>query len=228
MLAMVKDGLAIFREGMILGVLGLFVLAPQLVGERLAKAGFTKLSVGGLELNLGQFNREVAALNAVERARELVAAPGIQASPDVEAARAQLDVSARELRVSVANSAAAVAAVAPSGALPQSGWMFLGTLYPDRDEWRPDTGDWRTTRTVQQPYDQIRPGQRLSVRTAVNLRDGPGRPDGTAGTVLTALRPGQQVIVRDLAAPFTVPTTAPDAPGRRVWSRVEIAPASGG
>lgn len=227
MLVVLKDALAIFREGMILLVLGLFVLAPQLVGERLAKAGFTKLSVGGLELNLGQFNREVAALNAVERARELVAAPGGEVSSEVEAARAQLDVSARDLRLSVANSAAAVAAIAPAGALPQSGWMFLGTLYPDRDEWRPDTSDWRTTRTVQQPYDQIRPGQRLSVRTAVNLRDGPGRADGTAGAVLTALRPGQQIVVRDVAAPFTVLPSAPDSPGRRIWARVEIVPASG-
>ncbi|HWK44627.1 MAG TPA: hypothetical protein VNT30_07890 [Stellaceae bacterium] len=119
LIATLRDGFAILREAVIVGVILFFIVNPGRVSAFLEARGVHNLNVMGIDVSLDQFHSQARAVDAIEQAVE---------SPDLpEATRTQLGPALQTLNESLASLGKAINQADPA-ALPRSGWVLLGLL----------------------------------------------------------------------------------------------------
>lgn len=212
--AIIKDLFAAAKDAALLGCVAAVLIFPEPTKAFLRKVGVTSVPTpfGTLSVAESQIRDNTAALTALDGARREV-----QAGSD--AARA-VDAAVRAVQAATVRAQEAVAELQPT-ALVSGGWMYLGTLDPQRTAWKPGVPS-RTIPTVSVPFASLHPDVVVQVRTDVNLREARPSPTGDLPRVVRVVRGGQQVRILEIDASRPVETNDPDAPGYRVWARVDI------
>jgi hypothetical protein len=209
-IASVKDGSAAIKDVALVACLAAVLLFPDWTKASLRTMGLTTLEtpLGKLNLAESQVRDGTATLTALDGVRREV-------PPGSEAAKA-VDAVMRSVQTATMRAQEAVAAVQPA-ALVSSGWMYLGTIDPQRTDWKA-----RTTNTVIAPYASLHPDKVVQTLTDVNLREFRPSPTGDLARVVRVVRGGQEVRILEIDTSRPVDRANPDAPGYRVWAKVGI------
>ena len=204
--AVARDLLALLRETVVVVLVLLVVVNYNQVGAWLVAHGFTRLEFAGNVITLDQFKQQVTTLNSVNKA--------LDASTDV-GVKHELTAVQRDLGVTVANQVAALSRTTPN-LLPQGGWIYLGTLAQDRSAWRGNVAP-----TVRSSWP-LRVNDVLTLATNVNLRGDSTSETRPRAPILSVLPDGTRVKLLELDDKRRVPDGDPDAPGYRLWGRIEL------
>jgi hypothetical protein len=234
LLAGTKDFIAVLREGALVAVFLLLLLAPGWIKERLRAAGFQKGSIAGMEWEAeiqASSNQAKDAGQAItdiqpklqEMAEQL--AKLADTATDPQAAQAIRDltstVEASQRKVSEADAAVKSALVTQQQVLAQAapaavqtkGWMYVGKLDHSKTRW--EAGSPVTIEPTAAP---LTPDRTVKIKDDVYLRDPDAGPGKRASAKIAAVaRVGESVKILE------VDTSSPDnTPGGGwfVWAKV--------
>lgn len=212
--AIIKDLFAAAKDAALVGCVAAVLIFPDATKAFLRTVGLTSFQtpLGTINLAENQVREGTAALTALSAAERTV-------PPESPAAQAIAEAT-RALQTATVRAQDTVAQLQPS-ALAAQGWMYLGTLDPQRTGWKPGIPN-RTIPTVAEAFAEIRPGSVLRLRTDANLREAKPSAAGELARVVRVVREGQRVRVLEIDPSRPVDAGDSDAPGFRVWARVEV------
>ncbi len=186
------------RELIFTGAILLCLVRPTTVPQWLCSAGFKR----------SHRLRHLGGAEGVHRAKQ-------QASAELSQVNSQLAGTPVEQQVSQPVSGAVLAAVSLAqllapGAVPTSGWFFLGKASADQTQWR--AGDSR--RLIEPTPLPIKTGIVVTAKEDVYLRaDVPSTSMKSTGSIVSVEREGQAMVVEK-----TDSTSAKEG-GSFVWAR---------
>jgi hypothetical protein len=222
-----REGLAAFRETIVIALILALVVFPTFIGNKLRALGVETFDIGGMKVALaeaksatqkaaGQLNRDNVATDTVLsllRALEAKAPP--QLSAQIAGVTAQLERTQQRnttldstLRRSLAVQDSVLSNVAPSR-VAQEGWIFCGKVNDARTSW-----DQRSTRVIAQRPTDLVPGNEVELTADVYLRDAGQQLEHAQASILGVLGRGSvvEVVTRD--------SSHAKAGGWFLWARV--------
>ncbi|MFH0778475.1 MAG: hypothetical protein V2A71_07565 [Candidatus Eisenbacteria bacterium] len=187
MLLTIKDGLAVAKEAAIALLILLFFLSPATIGSSLKKAGFTKVSLWGVEADLAKQSYEAT----VQLANEIAT---IEATSDTLSPSTQNRIEIAKQRIDgiLADQVKLLEKAAPD-LMPREGWIFLGTVDESRTAWKEGSPV-----AVKEDAWPLERGTTLTVAKDGYLRGTPLAGPRTSGPIQASVRAGDRVRVVEL------------------------------
>ena len=205
MLAFIRELLAVIREALVIVVVAVVLLYPSHVGKWLYDRGVQKIGVAGVEISMAQFAETREVLNTVTQA-----ASALDGQPELQASLRQV---ATQIGHSMANQVRVLQQRDPA-ALPQGGWVYLGTLDAARTRWL--HGSY-----IREAWP-LKPGDTATVDTDLNLRGDSASEQRPQASIKSVLPDGTKVRIQELDTSRPVAPGSGEPPGFRVWARVDV------
>lgn len=209
-IAVLKDALTALRDGLIVLVFLLLLVAPTSINQRLTEAGFTEGSVAGLKWKaviktsseqarsagqqlsgldgkLGEYGARLAALEAEATDPALKTAIK-QLGAELRDTQEKARLADRAVKNSVLTQQHLMEKVAPASA-ETHGWIYVGTASEDKQR-------WTSSATVDVRPPNVQPGAVLRIRDEVYLRKDSGGGPHSAAPIAAVLGVGSAIEVR--------------------------------
>jgi hypothetical protein len=208
-LATFKDALTAIRDGLLIALVLLLLIAPATINRRLTEAGFTAGSTAGLQWkgvvkqastaakNAGQQIADVEA-KLTEYTTRLRAIETSAADPELKSSIKQLADEMRDsqekarladhaVKNSLLTQQRLIERVSPAS-IDAHGWIYVGTATDDKQR-------WTSSSTVDARPPNLQPGTLLKIRDDVYLRKDTGAPTHATAPVVAVLGVGSAVEV---------------------------------
>lgn len=205
MLAVTRELLAVIREILVIIAVAVVLLYPSQVGKWLHNRGVQKIGMAGVEISMEQFAEKREELNIVAQA-----VSALNGQPELQAS---LQKVATQLGHSVASQVGLLQKSNPA-ALPKGGWVYLGTLNPERTAWL--HGSY-----VREPWP-LAAGDMATTDTDLNLRSDSASERRPGAMIKSVLPDGTRVRIQELDTSRPVEPNAREPAGFRTWARVEV------